>query len=100
MAPSENLIEAVTRQVLAELGGSADERCGDCQGSCAAECSDKVRSVVGEGACRISYNGSGARVPSELGRYIDHTLLAPGTTAEQIDRLCDEAIQYRPRRQF
>ncbi len=94
MAPTDSLIEAVTRQVMAELGGGAGQ-CGDCRGSCAAECSDKVRSVVGGGARRISYNGDGARVPSELARYIDHTLLAPGTTAEQIDRLCDEAIEYR-----
>ena len=94
MAPSDTLIEAVTRQVMAELGGGPG-RCSDCRGACAAECSDKVRSVVGEGAGRISYNGNGARVPSELARYIDHTLLAPGTTAEQIDRLCDEAIEYR-----
>ncbi|MFQ5349727.1 MAG: deoxyribose-phosphate aldolase [Thermoanaerobaculia bacterium] len=94
MATSDSLVEAVTRQVMAELGAGAG-KCGDCQGACAAECSEKVRSVVGEGACRISYNGSGARVPSELGRYIDHTLLAPGTTAEEIDRLCDEAIRYR-----
>jgi deoxyribose-phosphate aldolase len=94
MAASESLVEAVTRQVLAELGGG-EGQCGDCKGSCAAECSDKVRSVVSEGACRISYNGSGARVPSELARFIDHTQLAPGTTGEEIDRLCDEAIQYR-----
>ncbi len=94
MASSDSLVEAVTRQVMAELGGG-EGKCGDCKGSCAADCSDKVRSVVGEGACRISYSGNGARVPSELGRYIDHTLLVPGTTAEQIDRLCDEAIQYR-----
>ena len=91
---SESIIDAVTRQVMAELG-RGDDRCGDCRGSCAAECSDKVRTVVSGGAHRISYNGSGARVPSELAQYIDHTLLAPGTTAEQIDELCDEAIQYR-----
>jgi deoxyribose-phosphate aldolase len=93
MAPSESLIEAVTRQVLAELGAGGGQ-CNDCRGSCAAECSDKVRSMVGEGAGRISYNGDGARVPAELARYIDHTLLAPGTTGEQIDRLCDEAVEY------
>ena len=93
MPTSANLIEAVTRQVLAELRGG-EGRCVDCRGACAAECSDKVSSMVGEGAGRISYNGDGARVPSALARYIDHTLLAPGTTAEQIDKLCDEAIEY------
>lgn len=31
------------------------------------------------------------RTAAELARLIDHTLLAPSVTAEQIDRLCDEA---------
>ncbi len=93
MQAPESLIEAVTRQVLAELRGGSGQ-CSDCRGACAAECSDKVRSMVGEGAGRISYNGDGARVPAELARYIDHTLLAPGTTADEIDRLCDEAAEY------
>ena len=32
--------------------------------------------------------------PNELARYIDHTLLKPNATAEQIRRICDEAKQY------
>jgi deoxyribose-phosphate aldolase len=31
---------------------------------------------------------------SDLARCIDHTLLRPETTPEQIDRLCDDALQY------
>ena len=30
----------------------------------------------------------------ELARYIDHTVLKPETTAEQVDRLCDECLEY------
>lgn len=32
---------------------------------------------------------------SELARFIDHTLLKPGASSAQIDRLCDEAIEHR-----
>jgi deoxyribose-phosphate aldolase len=42
----------------------------------------------------VSYGGDGARVPSDLARYIDHTLLKPEATPAQIDRLCDEAREY------
>ena len=35
--------------------------------------------MVDEGACRISYNGNGSDVPTDLARYIDHTLLKPDT---------------------
>jgi deoxyribose-phosphate aldolase len=90
----EKLIEAITRRVMAELEGAPEERCADCEGCCAARCSDKVRCIVDEGACRIAYCGNGADVPSDLARYIDHTLLKPDTTASQIDRLCEEALEY------
>lgn len=31
----------------------------------------------------------------DLAKYIDHTQLAPDATADQIDRLCDEAAEHR-----
>jgi deoxyribose-phosphate aldolase len=86
------LIEAVTREVLAAL--SSGDPCEDCHGSCAAHSPDKVRSVVANGADRVSYRGGGAEVPRDLARYIDHTLLKPDTTAEDIDVLCAEAKEY------
>jgi deoxyribose-phosphate aldolase len=95
MKQGVDLIEQVTRRVLAELNKDDNpEQCSDCAGSCAAHCSDKVGKIVSEGACRISFNGNGAEVPSQIAGYIDHTLLKPGATAEEIDRLCDEARQY------
>lgn len=86
------LIEAVTREVLAALG--ADDPCADCHGSCAAHSPDRVRSVVANGADRVSYRGGGADVPMDLAKYIDHTLLKPDATAHDIDVLCAEAAEY------
>jgi deoxyribose-phosphate aldolase len=95
MSSRDEVIEAVTREVVAALTGpNPEDKCADCHGSCAAHCSDKVRSVVGIGAGRISYTGDGAGVPRDLARYIDHTLLRPDATAEDIDRLCREAAEY------
>ncbi|MFQ5806918.1 MAG: deoxyribose-phosphate aldolase [Phycisphaerae bacterium] len=34
------------------------------------------------------------KTPAELSRLIDHTALKAETTVEQIDRLCDECVQY------
>ena len=34
-------------------------------------------------------------LPSDMAKFIDHTLLKPEATAEQIDKLCDEAIEYQ-----
>jgi deoxyribose-phosphate aldolase len=91
----EELIEVVTRRVLAQLAGAQGDRCADCTGGCAACCADKVRSVVHAGARRVSFEGNGADVPSDLASYIDHTLLKPEATPGDVDRLCDEALRYR-----
>lgn len=91
----ERLIDEITRRVLDELSPDPENQCADCCGSCAAHCSDKVRAMVGQGACRIGYSGNGAEVPGDLARFIDHTKLAPDVSPEEIDRLCDEAMEYR-----
>ena len=79
------LIEAVTREVLATLASGYD--------LCASP--EQVRQVVANGADRVSFHGDAADVPMDLARYIDHTLLKPDATAEDIDLLCDEARDYR-----
>lgn len=89
---TEELIEVVTREVLAALGQG--DPCADCQGSCAAHSPDRVRSVVANGANRVSYHGQGAEVPMDLAKYIDHTLLAPDATQQDVDVLCEEAREY------
>jgi len=95
----EQLVEEITRRIVTELSGlqseGSSDPCADCCGSCAAHCSDKVRCIVAEGAGRINYNGEGAKVPSDLARFIDHTLLKPDTTPQEIDSLCEEARDYR-----
>ena len=41
-----------------------------------------------------STSGAVVRVPADVAPYIDHTLLKPEATREQINRLCDEAVKY------
>jgi len=41
-----------------------------------------------------STSGDVVRVPADVAPYIDHTLLKPETTREEINRLCDEAAKY------
>ena len=85
----------MTQRVIEALSGCSEDRCAECVGNCAATCADKVRAVVAAGAGRVSYGGDGARVPGDLAGYIDHTLLKPEATLDQIDRLCDEAREFK-----
>jgi deoxyribose-phosphate aldolase len=55
---------------------------------------DSVRQLVGMGAERVAHLPGAGILPSDLAAYIDHTLLKPDATAEQILNLCDEARQY------
>ena len=55
---------------------------------------DKVRSVVANGADRVSFNGHASDVPMDLAKYIDHTLLKPDATEADIDELSAEAVEY------
>jgi deoxyribose-phosphate aldolase len=96
------LIDAITRQVMATLAGTgqrigaACDACDPtCVGDCAARCAPRVAEVVAGGASRITYTGDGGHVPADLARYIDHTLLKPDATAADIDRLCAEAVEHR-----
>jgi deoxyribose-phosphate aldolase len=86
------LIEAVTREVMAAL--MTADPCAECRGSCAAHSPDKVRSVVANGADRVSFHGRASDVPMDLAKYIDHTLLKPDATEADIDKLSAEAVEY------
>ncbi len=50
--------------------------------------------MVANGADRVSFHGEAEDVPLDLAKYIDHTLLRPDATADEIDTMCDEAMQY------
>jgi len=79
------LIETVTREVLAILGsGGGEVRLG----------LDNADAAVANGAARLGFNGNGRDVPSNLAQYIDHTVLKPDVPPEKIDTLCDEAMKY------
>lgn len=68
--------------------------CTKSYGSCVSYCADKVKNVIKAGADRIE-KGLDAPIPSrEIARYIDHTLLKPNATRDEIVKLCEEAKEY------
>src|SRR6266545_1280938 len=70
------------------------------QGRCACHsvlddcCPDRLRGVLDAGATRVGiYAGGGA--PSGVAAMIDHTLLKPDATRQQVEDLCREAAQFK-----
>lgn len=72
----------------------ADGQCG-CASECFHRCPERMRRIVDAGAARIGLVlGETARA-RDWASLIDHTLLKPEATEDDIRRLCEEAAQYR-----
>jgi deoxyribose-phosphate aldolase len=70
-----------------------EQICTNC-GHCADKTPDQVRQIIQHGADRISYTPGEGRVPRDIAKYIDHTLLKPDATEDDIKKLCAEAREY------
>jgi deoxyribose-phosphate aldolase len=100
------LIERVTREVMASLSSdsaaaAATSSCNvengaDCLecGQCVTKRPDFVQNLVSNGVCRISTQLGIGEVEAKIGHMIDHTLLKPEATEDQIRQLCQEAASY------
>ena len=80
----EVLIELIAREVLAAISADSD----------ICDNPEAVRQVVANGADRVAFHGVASEVPLDVAKYIDHTLLKPEATAEEIDQLADEAQEF------
>ncbi len=70
------------------------EDCASC-GSCVVRRPWSVRAMEGAGAMRVgALPGIGA-VGSDLAKLIDHTLLKPDATRDEVVKLCEEARKHR-----
>jgi deoxyribose-phosphate aldolase len=100
----DKLIQAITEEILGYLG---NEKCTDlcgleidelvcpgCDERCAERCARKTRKVVEAGAARISAGAACGPIEADIARLIDHTLLKPDATREEIRKICVEALKF------
>lgn len=96
----EELVEIVTREVLAAYPPGGERGpcaiCGDqrCEGQCVQINPDGARQVVTAGADRLTTRLGVKRVAADLAGMIDHTLLRPHATEDQVRQLCAEATEF------
>ncbi|MCA9928716.1 MAG: deoxyribose-phosphate aldolase [Anaerolineales bacterium] len=97
-ATVEQLIEEITREVLLRLNQpqqpSTESGCNCKDGSCVANCADKVNQVVQAGANRLTSTLGVRPKDQDIAGMIDHTLLKPDASQDQIAQLCYEARTY------
>lgn len=80
----------------APSGGCSQSQGSECAGCglCASLAADKVQGVVDKGAERVSAAPGVTSINRELAAMIDHTLLKPDATKDQVLTLCREAREY------
>ena len=93
----EKLIEQITDVIVARLNGDGVEQaamCG-CTSECFHRCPERMNRIVDAGAARIGLVLGQTATAREWAGLIDHTLLRPDATDEDIKTLCREAATYR-----
>lgn len=81
----EQLIEQITDLVLAKIGNDA---------SCPTFCNADVQRMVDAGAARIGTVLGETATAKDWASLIDHTLLKPEASENDIKKLCQEAAQF------
>jgi deoxyribose-phosphate aldolase len=90
----QRLIEIVTEEILAAQGGrTVPERCG-CHAVLTDCCPSRLQGVLEAGATRLGVHAAGG-APGGVSAMIDHTLLKPDATRADIEKLCQEAAEFR-----
>lgn len=117
----DRLVEIITQRALARIGGGAapssgsagasaslpprdrgacnddgapGEDCAGC-GACVVRRPWSVRAMEGAGAMRVGAPANIGEVPADMAKLIDHTLLKPEASREEVVKLCEEARKHR-----
>jgi deoxyribose-phosphate aldolase len=89
----QRLIDIITEEVIAAQGRTAaPSRCA-CHAVTADCCPDRLRGVIDAGAVRLGMHAAGGAGGGVSG-MIDHTLLKPDATRQDIEKLCREAAEF------
>jgi deoxyribose-phosphate aldolase len=93
---SPALVDLITERVMARLSGANLTVPGGSNCSCAVQPAHEIhlRAMLEHGACRLACGERAKTLPPELAATIDHTLLKPEATEEQVRQLCAEARQF------
>jgi len=99
----QQLVEAITREVLVAMAEQRQKasnlegqqcRFGCAEGLCVKTCFDRAGKVVSAGAERLTSTVGVIPQDQVLAVMIDHTMLKPDATPDQIAQLCFEARKY------
>ena len=114
MSDVDRLVDLITQKVQERLGGQPSaklalaprdrgdciddsapgEDCAGC-GACVVRRPWSVRAAECAGAMRVGAALGVGSVPADIAKMIDHTLLKPEATRDEVVKLCEEAKKHR-----
>src|SRR5262249_10113730 len=89
----KHLIDVIVQELAAAGAARPSARCA-CHSVLDDCCPDRLRGVIDAGATRVGLHAIGG-APSSIASMIDHTLLKPDATRQNIEDLCREAAQFK-----
>src|SRR6266540_2841694 len=93
-ADLQRLVEIITEEVVtAQRRAAAQPSQCSCHAVLYDCCPDRLRGVLDAGASRIGLHATGGAAGPVAG-MIDHTLLKPDATKQEIEKLCREAAEF------
>jgi deoxyribose-phosphate aldolase len=104
-AELDQLVAQIGEEILARTGRTAglprreglnipDLVCPGCTQRCPQTCERKAKEIVKAGASRLSASDTLTAIDPSIAGLIDHTLLRPEATREDIIKVCREARKY------
>jgi deoxyribose-phosphate aldolase len=87
-----HLIDVIVQEMMS-VSARPQAKC-QCHAVLADCCPDRLQGVLDAGATRVGVHASGG-APSGIAAMIDHTLLKPDATRQNLEDLCREAAQFK-----
>jgi deoxyribose-phosphate aldolase len=91
----EELVSQITDVILSRLGSASHStECALHHDECFIKCPDRMKSIIADGGVRLGLSGAESEAARQVARYIDHTLLKPDATRDEILKVCQEGARY------
>lgn len=90
----EELVSQITDVILSRMGTGSHAECAVYHDECFVKCPDRMHSLLESGVARFGLSGLESEAARQVARYIDHTLLKPDATRDEILKICEEGARY------
>jgi len=102
----DRLVAEIGEEILARVGRTEpaakkgeglnlpDQVCPGCVQRCAQTCARNTKQIIAAGADRVSASERLTKIDPAIAALIDHTILKPEATRDDVVKICREARQY------